>query len=67
MDRKLGRPQIQSGGWGGIDWIYPIQDSNQWLQFSNMPAVATEMFFIILLQFFTTTCFGPYRPSSGGT
>jgi hypothetical protein len=31
-----------------------------------MPAVATEMFFI-LLQAFTTTCFGPYRPSSGGT
>jgi hypothetical protein len=31
-----------------------------------MPAIATEMFYI-LLQSFTTTCFGPYGPSSGGT
>jgi hypothetical protein len=29
-------------------------------------AIATEMFFI-LLQSSTTTCFGPYGPSSGGT
>jgi hypothetical protein len=35
------------------------------LQFSYRPAIATEMFFI-LLQSFTTTCFGPYGPSSGG-
>jgi hypothetical protein len=31
-----------------------------------MPAIATETFFI-LLQSFTTTCFGPYGSSSGGT
>jgi hypothetical protein len=30
-----------------------------------MPEIATEMFYI-LLQFFTTTCFGPYGPSSRG-
>jgi hypothetical protein len=30
------------------------------------PAIANEMFFI-LLQSFTTTCFGPYGPSSSGT
>jgi hypothetical protein len=33
------------------------------LQFSYIPAIATELFFI-LLQSFTTTCFGPYGPSS---
>jgi hypothetical protein len=31
-----------------------------------VPAIATEMFFI-LLQSFTTTCSGPCGPSSGGT
>jgi hypothetical protein len=31
-----------------------------------MPAIVTEMFCFILLQSFTTTCFGPYGPSSGG-
>jgi hypothetical protein len=31
-----------------------------------MPAIATEMVFI-LLQSFTTTCFGPYGLSSDGT
>jgi TRAP-type mannitol/chloroaromatic compound transport system permease small subunit len=36
------------------------------VQFSYMPAIATEMFFV-LTQSFTTTCFGPYGPSSGGT
>jgi hypothetical protein len=36
------------------------------LQFLYMPAIATEMFFI-LLQSFTITCFGPCGPSSGET
>jgi hypothetical protein len=31
-----------------------------------MPAIATQMFFI-LLQSFTITCFGPYGPSSSVT
>jgi hypothetical protein len=33
-----------------------------------MPAIAIEMLFLLfLLQSFTTICFGPYWPSSGGT
>jgi hypothetical protein len=31
----------------------------------NVPSIATEMFFITIS--FTTTCLGPYGPSSGGT
>jgi hypothetical protein len=34
--------------------------------FSYMPAITTEMF-LFYYNLFTTTCFGPYGPSSGGT
>jgi hypothetical protein len=36
------------------------------LQFSNIPAIATEMFPITLFYSFTTTGFGLHGPSSSG-